>query len=228
MCWCAVGCGGWQDRGLRWRIRPFVPAADREWVQRLWATAMPPSWPLPPAGIAMLADGLVAEAGTGPVGLAAIDRAGSVPLILMHPEYQGHGIGTGLLAAALDALRARGPRGEGRQRGRLLHLAWDPAGSARRCHVLLRAGLAAQLRHPRPGRGSGCFRRAAPVPHTGRGQASLGPRSAERWPAHAAGQSARNRYPNPRTVSITDERGPSFLRSECTTASMTLDATLAS
>ncbi len=69
---------------------------------------MPPSWPLLPAGIAMLADGLVAEAGTGPVGLAAADRAGSVPLILVHPACQGCGIGTGLLAVAVNALRAGG------------------------------------------------------------------------------------------------------------------------
>ncbi len=73
-------CGGlreWEDRGVRWRIRPYVRAADRQWVEDLWVAAMPPSWPLLPAGIAILADGLVAEAGTGPVGLAAIDRAGS-------------------------------------------------------------------------------------------------------------------------------------------------------
>jgi GNAT superfamily N-acetyltransferase len=108
MCWCAAGCGGRDNRGVRWRIRPFVPVADREWVQRLWVAAMPPSWPLLPAGIAMLADGLVAETGTGPVGLAAADRAGSVPLILVHPACQGRGIGTGLLAAAVDALRAGG------------------------------------------------------------------------------------------------------------------------
>jgi GNAT superfamily N-acetyltransferase len=108
MCWCAVGRGGRENRGVRWRIRPFVQAADREWVQRLWVAAVPPSWPLLPAGIAMLADGLVAEAGTGPVGLAAVDGAGSVPLILVHPACQGRGIGTGLLAAAVEALRAGG------------------------------------------------------------------------------------------------------------------------
>jgi beta-N-acetylhexosaminidase len=108
MCWCAVGCGRRDNRGVRWRMGPFVPAADREWVGRLWVAAMPPSWPLLPAGIAMLADDLVAEAGTGPVGVAAADRAGGVPLILVHLACQGRGIGTGLLAAAVDALRAGG------------------------------------------------------------------------------------------------------------------------
>ena len=96
--------------GVRWRIRPFAPAADRQWAQALWAAAMPPSWPVLPAGIAMLADGLVAEAARGPVGLAAVDMRGSVQLILVHPACQGRGIGTGLLAAALDKLRAGGAR----------------------------------------------------------------------------------------------------------------------
>jgi hypothetical protein len=68
--------------------------------------AMPPWWPLLPAGIAMLADGLVAEAGNGPVGLVAVDMTGSIPLILVHPACQGRGVGAGLLAAALDTLRA--------------------------------------------------------------------------------------------------------------------------
>jgi beta-N-acetylhexosaminidase len=93
---------------VRWLIRPYARAADRQWVEDLWVAAMPPSWPLLPAGVAMLPDGLVAEAGTGPVGLAAIDRAGSVPLILVHPAWQGRGVGTGLLAAAVAALRAAG------------------------------------------------------------------------------------------------------------------------
>jgi GNAT superfamily N-acetyltransferase len=96
--------------GMRWRIRPFAGAADLGWAERLWVAAMPPSWPLLPAGIAMLAGGVVAEAGTGPVGLAAVDMAGSVPLILVHPSCQGRGIGAGLLAAAVGVLRAGGAR----------------------------------------------------------------------------------------------------------------------
>ena len=95
---------------MRWRIRPFAQVADRAWAQRLWVAAMPPSWPLLPRGIAMLRAGLVAEAGMGPVGLAAVDMAGSIPLILVHPACQGRGIGAGLLTAALDALRAGGAR----------------------------------------------------------------------------------------------------------------------
>jgi len=95
---------------VRWRIRRFAPAADRAWAERLWVAAMPPSWPLLPAGIAMLTGGVVAEAESGPVGLAAVDLAGSVPLILVHPACQGRGIGAGLLAAAGDVLRAGGAR----------------------------------------------------------------------------------------------------------------------
>jgi GNAT superfamily N-acetyltransferase len=94
--------------GVRWRIRPFAAAADWEFVERLWRAAMSRSWPLLPAGIALLGEGLVAEAGTGPVGLVAVDRAGSVPLILVDPAFQRRGIGTGLLAAALEQLRAAG------------------------------------------------------------------------------------------------------------------------
>jgi GNAT superfamily N-acetyltransferase len=93
---------------VRWRIRPFAQAADREWAEGLWVAAMAPAWPLLPAGIAMLGDGLVAEAGTGPVGLVAGDMAGSIPLILVHPAWQRRGIGAGLLTAALDRLRAGG------------------------------------------------------------------------------------------------------------------------
>lgn len=42
------------------------------------------------------------------MGLAAADRADSVPLILVHPACRGRGIGTGLLAGAVAGLRAGG------------------------------------------------------------------------------------------------------------------------
>jgi GNAT superfamily N-acetyltransferase len=93
---------------MGWRMRPLAPVADREWVEQLWAAALPPAWPPLPAGIAMLRDGLVAEVGADPLGLAAVDMAGSIPLILVHPAHQRRGIGTGLLAAALDTIRAGG------------------------------------------------------------------------------------------------------------------------
>src|SRR5215469_10045289 len=66
---------------------------------------MPPAWPVLKAGIAALTDGLVAESSASPVGFAAVDRAGSVPLILIQPRAQRCGIGTRLLAEADDVLR---------------------------------------------------------------------------------------------------------------------------
>jgi GNAT superfamily N-acetyltransferase len=92
--------------GVSWQIRPFAAAADRAWVRLLWQAAMPPSWPVLPAGIGQLGQGLVAEAGPVPVGFAAVDAAGSIPLILVDPGYQRRGIGTGLLEAALQQIRA--------------------------------------------------------------------------------------------------------------------------
>jgi GNAT superfamily N-acetyltransferase len=96
---------------VRWQIRPFASAADRECVERLWRAAMPPAWPLLARGIARLSEGLVAEAATGPVGFVAADMAGSIPLILVAPAYQRRGIGTTLLAAALDHVRTSGATG---------------------------------------------------------------------------------------------------------------------
>ena len=92
--------------GVGWRIRPFAAAADRAWLRLLWPAAMPPSWPVLPAGIGQLGEGLVAEAGPVPVGFAALDPAGSIPLMLVEPGYQRRGIGTGLLEAALQQVRA--------------------------------------------------------------------------------------------------------------------------
>src|SRR5262245_27991372 len=66
---------------------------------------MPPAWPVLRAGVAVLTEGLVAESGAGLVGFAALDRAGSVPLILVQPGAQRRGVGTRLLADAADVLR---------------------------------------------------------------------------------------------------------------------------
>jgi GNAT superfamily N-acetyltransferase len=51
---------------------------------------------------------MVAEAGTDPVGFAAVDTAGSIPLILVHPACQRRGIGATLLEAALEQVWAGG------------------------------------------------------------------------------------------------------------------------
>jgi GNAT superfamily N-acetyltransferase len=92
--------------GVSWRIRPFAAAADRAWVRQLWQAAMPPSWPVLSAAIGQLDKGLVAQAGDIPVGFAALDTAGSIPLIMVDPGHQRRRIGTGLLEAALQQVRA--------------------------------------------------------------------------------------------------------------------------
>jgi len=92
--------------GVGWRIRPFAAAADRAWVRLLWQAAMPPSWPVLPAGIGQLGEGLIAQAGHARVGFAALDTAGSIPLILVEPGYQRRGIGAGPLEAAQQQVRA--------------------------------------------------------------------------------------------------------------------------
>lgn len=93
---------------VRVQIRPYLPGADCPWVEELWAAAMPPAWPVLRAGIAALSEGLVAETRAGPVGFAAVDRAGSIPLILVQPRTQRRGVGTQLLAEAAQMLRASG------------------------------------------------------------------------------------------------------------------------
>lgn len=90
------------------QIRAYRPAGDVRWVEELWAAAMPPAWPVLRAGIAAITEGLVAESGGGPVGFAAVDRAGSVPLILVHPRSQRRGVGTELLDEAVALVREYG------------------------------------------------------------------------------------------------------------------------
>jgi GNAT superfamily N-acetyltransferase len=92
----------------------FTPGARLGWIFRDRRTLLAPNPEPEPdleqltAGITQLGEGLVAEAGSDPVGFAAVDMAGSIPLILVDPACQRRGIGTGLLAVALERIRAGG------------------------------------------------------------------------------------------------------------------------
>lgn len=79
---------------------------------------MPPAWPLLPAATARFCAGLVAEAEPGPVGLVAVDMAGSGPLILFSPAYQRRGIGTGRRSRRARAPRTRHHRAGSTSRAR--------------------------------------------------------------------------------------------------------------
>jgi GNAT superfamily N-acetyltransferase len=89
-------------------LRTFRPAADHSALEALWQAALAPTWPLLPTAIARIKTGLVAERRGSPVGLAALDEAGSIPLLLVHPAHQRQGVGSTLLDAALAELAARG------------------------------------------------------------------------------------------------------------------------
>jgi ribosomal protein S18 acetylase RimI-like enzyme len=84
----------------RWRLRPFDPPADRALVEALWRSASQPQWPLLPGGVAMLRDGFIVVDNTRVAGFAALDMAGSIPLLIVDPACQRRGIGSMLLAAA--------------------------------------------------------------------------------------------------------------------------------
>jgi mycothiol synthase len=112
------------------RLRALDPGRDRALLERLWAVALGPVWPPLPGGLDIVRDGIVAEGshgggrggGAGPggeerggpelggagLGLVAVDPAGSIPLLLVHPAQQRRGIGTRLLEAGLERLRELG------------------------------------------------------------------------------------------------------------------------
>jgi ribosomal protein S18 acetylase RimI-like enzyme len=92
----------------RWTFRSFSPAGDRTAVASLWQAALEPAWPLLPGAIAILSDGVLAVESRRPVGFVAVDVAGSIPLLLVHPAHQRRGIGTALVDAALRRLGAAG------------------------------------------------------------------------------------------------------------------------
>jgi ribosomal protein S18 acetylase RimI-like enzyme len=70
--------------------------------------ALEPAWPLLPGAIAILTDGVLAVDDGRPAGFVAVDMAGSIPLLLVHPAHQRRGIGSALVDAALRRLGAAG------------------------------------------------------------------------------------------------------------------------
>jgi len=112
------------------RLRALDPGRDLPLLERLWSAALGSVWPLLPGALAIVRDGMIAEAGSGGspgwagnrsgVGLAgenladtglgviAIDPAGSIPLLLVHPSARRRGIGTRLLEAGMARLAELG------------------------------------------------------------------------------------------------------------------------
>jgi GNAT superfamily N-acetyltransferase len=99
--------------GADLRLRALDPGRDRPLLGRLWEAGLGPVWPLLPGGLDLVRDGLVAErprqgGGDQALGAVAVDPAGSIPLLLVDPAAQRQGVGTRLLAAALERLGALG------------------------------------------------------------------------------------------------------------------------
>jgi ribosomal protein S18 acetylase RimI-like enzyme len=106
--------------GESYRIRPLDPERDRPLLGRLWEAALGSVWPLTPSARDLVKEGLVAERGEGErhrergpgeadragqgVGIVAVDRAGSIPLLVVNPAHQRRGVGTRLLEAGMGRL----------------------------------------------------------------------------------------------------------------------------
>jgi beta-N-acetylhexosaminidase len=106
--------------GESYRIRPLDPERDRPLLGRLWEAALGSVWPLTPSALDLVKEGLVAERGEGErhrergpgeadraghgVGIVAVDRAGSIPLLVVNPAHQRRGVGTRLLEAGMGRL----------------------------------------------------------------------------------------------------------------------------
>ena len=92
--------------------RDLDPPGDRAVLERLWAAAIGHVWPVLPAGLDLLRTGVVAEVAGEPVGVVCVeagdDRRGGVQLLLVDPAVRRRGIGTRLLEAGTERLRALG------------------------------------------------------------------------------------------------------------------------
>jgi GNAT superfamily N-acetyltransferase len=93
-------------------LRELDPPADRAALERLWVAALGDVWPLLPAGLDLVRDGVVAEDGGTLVGVVGVEagegRRGGVQLLLVDPAARRRGIGTRLLEAGVKRLRAAG------------------------------------------------------------------------------------------------------------------------
>ncbi|MGH9212359.1 MAG: GNAT family N-acetyltransferase [Acidimicrobiales bacterium] len=89
-------------------IRRFRRADDVDDMALLWEHALAPTWPLLPAGLQVLRDGYVAERDGQVVGMVGTDPAGSVTLVIVHPDHRRQGIGRQLVERALADFRAAG------------------------------------------------------------------------------------------------------------------------
>jgi GNAT superfamily N-acetyltransferase len=93
-------------------LRDLDPLRDRPGLERLWMAALGDVWPVLPAGLDFLRTGVVAEVAGEPVGVVCIeagdDGEGGVQLLLVDSAVQRRGIGTRLLEAGIERLRADG------------------------------------------------------------------------------------------------------------------------
>ncbi|HEX6472586.1 MAG TPA: GNAT family N-acetyltransferase [Streptosporangiaceae bacterium] len=94
-----------------WGLRPLERTRDMAEVTALWHAALGAVWPPSPGDLDLLRDGWVAVDPDGRlIGLVAIDSAGSVPLILVAPERRRQGVGSALIASAVEQLTMDGVR----------------------------------------------------------------------------------------------------------------------
>jgi GNAT superfamily N-acetyltransferase len=94
------------------RLRDLDPPGDRVALERLWAAALGGVWPLLPAGLDLVRDGVVAESGGALVGVVGVlvgdGGEGGVQLLLVDPAARRQGVGTRLLEAGVERLRDGG------------------------------------------------------------------------------------------------------------------------